>query len=59
MNSPGENVDRDMQRAREFQHLEEAKQAEEEMPINTNVVKKNHKVGGKQENMVISQRREQ
>lgn len=38
MRSPGDNVDREMQRAKEFPHLEEAKQAEEELPANKNLL---------------------
>lgn len=49
-----------MQRAKELLHLEEAKQAEEEVPANRNLIKKSHKVGGKQERLISnSQRREQ
>lgn len=33
MKSPGDSVARNMQRAREFPHIKEAKQAEEKLPI--------------------------
>lgn len=54
-----ENGNGEMQRTKELSHLEEAKQAGEDVPPNRNIIKKTHKARRKQERLVSkSQRKE-